>query len=209
MNLNQIKADCNTVTDLFGKATKSLVINDFMTIIKSIPANGIGVELGSGEGGFSSKFLKNTPNSVKLVCIDDWLSNRTEYNAPSKDKDAPVIEPVKREEDYRKFSEAVTVGVEEGRVIILEGDFLTEVNRIPHNSVDFIYVDGDMGDTSVNASWLARYWMKLKIGGILSGNGFDRAVHPVCNSLVRQFAGARGLKINLVKDAPSTWWIVK
>ena len=126
-------------------------------IAKLLSKNQIGVELGVAEGGFSESLLKNTDDSFHLFSIDMWAGDRghdvNQYNRC-----------IKRLMPFKSRSS------------IIRSTFKNSLDIFPNDYFDFIYVDGYAHTGEENGQTFYDWWDKLKSGGVLAGDDYDRQV---------------------------------
>lgn len=166
-------------------------------LLKWLPRDGVGVELGVAAGGFSLQILRQSQLGF-LYSIDMWAGDRghdvaqyrfvLERLAPYRTRNLPI---------KMRFDEALP---------LFQDSFF-----------DFIYVDG-YAHTGEEGGQTFHDWLpKLKPGGIMAGDDYSPA-WPQVISAVDAFVAQYGLKLNVIPsrgtredggvDYPS-WYIVK
>lgn len=120
------------------------------------------LEVGVWEGDFSSRMLSNCPSIARYYMLDAWrpLANWNKpLNLPASEMEAA----------HKRALAAVSFAAE--RVTVLRGTTEEVIERIPDNSLDLAYVDGDHTARGIMID-LQMVWPKVRPGGILGGDDF-------------------------------------
>ncbi len=120
------------------------------------------LEVGVWEGDFASRALSNCPSITRYYMLDAWrpLANWNKpLNLPASDMEAA----------HERALAAVAFAGE--RVTVLHGTTEEVVERIPDNSLDLAYIDGDHTARGIMID-LHMVWPKIRPGGILGGDDF-------------------------------------
>ena len=121
-----------------------------------------GVEVGVRDGEFSECLIKGNPG-MALTSIDPWQAYRAGRTVVTqKEQDAIYASAVARLSKYPT-------------VTIVREDNLVTVTRIPDQSLDFVYLDGDHEFGQV-ARELVAWTPKVRPGGLMTGHDFRRSI---------------------------------
>jgi hypothetical protein len=157
-----------------------------------------GAEIGVERGYFSEVLCKANPN-LKLFCIDAWQIYRGYRDHTRQDK----LE--------RYYNETVEL-LKPYNVEILRGWSIEMADKIPDESLDFVYLDANHSFRSIIDD-VDTWSKKVRSGGIVSGHDYNR-YRRSCECQVKPaidaWGYAYGIKINVTNepDFPS-WWYVK
>jgi hypothetical protein len=165
---------------------------------------GCGVEVGVKRGEFSELLLDGW-RGAHLVSVDPWRA------APGGDYED--VANVEQEEHDRFHAETVARLARFGpRSSIWRETGEAAAARIPHHSLDFVYLDARHDYESV-LSDLADWLDKVRPGGIFAGHDYLDGRYPEgefgVKSAVDEFFAGRGLKVRAtVGDGPwRSWWV--
>ncbi len=125
-------------------------------------------EIGVFTGNFAAKILRSSASIKKYYMIDPWR-NLEDWNKPINNRS--------NNETFNKFYEEAIKNTEfaSNKRIILRGKTTEVIARIPDNSLDFIYIDGDHTLKGI-AIDLIRSYPKLKKGGFIGGDDFSASI---------------------------------
>lgn len=166
---------------------------------------GCGVEVGVQEGLYSEHLLRHWCGA-HLISVDPWLSDAAERyvdiaNVPQAAHDA-------RYDATRRRLAAFGTRSSVWRMTSLEAS-----ERIPHHSLDFVYLDARHDRASVLED-LEAWFDRVRPGGILAGHDyldgvFEAGVFGV-KSAVDAFFDERGLAVYAtLLDEPWLTWMVR
>jgi hypothetical protein len=166
---------------------------------------GCGAEVGVARGEFSESILGNW-RGMHLISIDPWLQVAPEqyvdrYNMPQGEQDRLHDETRERLARYGDRSSV-------WRLTSVEAS-----RRVPHHSLDFVYIDARHDYDSVRED-LACWFDKVRPGGVIAGHDYmdarlERGVYGV-KSAVDEFFGEKGLPVSTTfRDGDSESWIVE
>jgi hypothetical protein len=166
---------------------------------------GCGVEIGVQEGRFSEQLLRYW-SGRHLVSVDPWLTDRAENyldiaNVPQQAHDSFYEATRKR---LSRFGSRSSIW----RMTSIEA-----AERIPHHSLDFVYIDARHDYASVLED-LAAWHDKVRPGGIVAGHdyvdgNFAAGVFGV-KSAVDAFYAAREIPVHhTLLDEPWLTWLVE
>ena len=165
-------------------------------VAKLIMPYGIGIELGTAAGGFSSQVLDNT-NLKFLYTVDRY-----------QEKHHSIVE----------YQTALTKLMDHrSRSTILRMNFSEALMLFPDEYFDFIYIDGFAHTGEDNGGAFRDWWPKLKPGGVFSGDDYHEHWPLVVDNL-NQFANQVGKHINVIACEPidgdtysqyPTWFMIK
>jgi hypothetical protein len=133
-----------------------------LDIAKDIPDQGIFVEIGTWEGGFSYELLKQT-NCKKLYCVDP-------YRHFDDGVYPDAMNNLTQQEFDRKFFNTKNYLKQFGeRVEFLRETSSKAATLFADNSIDFVYIDGNHDYSYVKTDILTWY-PKIKSGGWMCGD---------------------------------------
>ena len=166
---------------------------------------GCGVEVGVKEGRFSEQLL-DAWNGRHLISVDPWLeASSDEYD------DTSNVEQMTHEDFYKATCDRLARFGERSSVWRMKGEEASP--KIPHHSLDFVYLDARHDYDSVKQD-IGDWADRVRPGGILGGHDYldgyiDQGDFGV-KSAVDEFAAAHGLKVHTTPgDAPWTSWLVE
>jgi len=87
---------------------------------------------------------------------------------------------------------------------IIKEDSMTAIKRIDGGSLDLVYINGRTYKRTIED--LQGWYKKLKVGGILLGDGFNHPTYGVKQAVHRVFP-KECINVNLSKD--SNYWVFK
>lgn len=159
-----------------------------------------GAEIGVWEGAFSRQLCLSVPG-LHLRCVDPWRSYE-EYQDPKNQK-------MKIEKAYRTAVEKLTpLGCD-----IMRMTSLAAAAQVPDGSLDFVYLDGNHGETFVTAD-LHAWAPKVRRGGIVSGHDYMERPGKSwiqVKAAVDAYTSARNIGPVYILNgdkAPSFFWVV-
>jgi hypothetical protein len=177
-------------------------------LVKFLPENPIGVEVGVREGNYSRALLSNHQD-MHLYCVDVWGKfqdgKKTRYldsgeNKKFGDAKAGMLQLRDVAEKLSKFG---------GRVNILQLPSTEAAKVFDKDSLDFVYIDADHTYQGVKED-IQSWWPLVKEGGILCGHDYgynkDHTNFGV-KEAVDEFVTKEGLK--LTRWAGSNWRVFK
>lgn len=123
-------------------------------------------ELGVYRGDFVQKILKICPNIQQYYMIDPWR-NLDDWNKPA-NKTNDIFEDY-----YQETMSKVEFAKE--KCTVLRGTTLEMVDKIPDESLDCVYIDGDHTLRGITLDLMA-IWPKLKEGGYILGDDFTPTI---------------------------------
>jgi len=121
-------------------------------------------EVGVYRGEFAESLLHYASGIEKYYMIDSWR-HLDDWNKPWNKADAEFVEI--KDEALRRTDFAAA------RRIVLEGKTTEVADRIPPESLEFAYIDGDHTLRGITVD-LIRMWPKMKSPAILGGDDFGR-----------------------------------
>lgn len=163
-------ADSIPTTDHFGSAMR------WDVIAQLVRENGWadGVEIGTGDGRNAERILARCP-ALRLTTVDAWQA-QTGHDGPEDWADWPhVIHEQMARRRLARFADRCSV------VKGWSGDL---AGSFGDGSLDFVFLDGDHGESGVRADILA--WRpKIRAGGLLIGHdaawpGVRAAIDDLC-----------------------------
>ena len=173
----------------------------------------IGAEIGVDKAGFSNHILSKTKIET-YYCIDTWQDDFGSDCKPEYfDKDG-----------NKRFNEALNalnaLKSYGSRVVMMRMTGMEASTKIPNESLDFIYIDGDHSLEGIYTDIKA--WLpKLKIGGLIGGHdykdgpksgindNFGRQLDYKVKTVVDYYCQRYGHKLNIVGGRILSWWFIK
>lgn len=163
--------------------------------IKELGDNVVGCELGTSYGFNLVYFLDNLPNIKTVYAIDPYAPY---YDGPSGYVPKEVMDKVKElflinTDQYKE------------KVVFLNEPADTAHDKIPDNSLDYIFIDGDHSYEAVCKD-LRNYFSKVKPGGIFSGHDYS---WEGVTKAVAEFQKEFNITAPLQRCANDVWYWVK
>jgi hypothetical protein len=124
-------------------------------LLGNLPVNGVIAEVGVAAGGFSKQILEIC-NPRKLYLIDLWND---------------VSEHDYSEQAYNIVQQQMTVPIANDQVEILRGWSWEMIERLPENSLDWVYLDAAHDYASVVRD-LDACRTRIKPGGFIAGHDY-------------------------------------
>ena len=153
----------------------------------------VGAEIGVREGAFSELLFKNIPD-LHLYCIDPWV---------------PYVECPSTRRQNRYFEETKQ-RLSPYNATFLRMTSMEALDKIPDDSLDFVYIDGAHDFESVSAD-LSGWYNKVKTGGIMSGHDYHTVgkytagVIPAVDAHVK----GKGVPLWITNERLSSWFYIK
>jgi FkbM family methyltransferase len=166
---------------------------------------GCGVEIGVQRALYSAQLLAAWKGS-HLISIDPWSE------APS--AEYIDIANVKQAEHNRIYDEARNrLAPFGGRSTIWRQTSMDAAARVPHHSLDFVYIDARHDYASVMED-LDAWFDKIRPGGILAGHDYIDGMFPAgefgVKSAVDKFFSQRGIAVFATSsDGPFVSWVAQ
>ena len=129
--------------------------------LKKLGENLIGVEIGVCKGVNTKALLDACPNIRKIYAIDPWVAYQDKLTITQETADKWFLEAKERLRCY-------TI---DDNVEIIKRPSLEAVKMFGHESLDFVYIDGNHSYEMALAD-CREWWPRVKKGGILSGHDF-------------------------------------
>lgn len=180
---------------------------EFPRLIQNLSLQGIGVEVGAGDGNFSD-FLIREGNFSLFYSIDPWEVVIPDVRVGDRTHENPEMWRV--EESARK-----RLAPWENRSVILKERSVPASRLFPDEFLDFVYIDGDHRLESVQAD-LEAWWPKIKANGVLAGDDYEDGEHQfegmelIClfgvKTAVNSFANSRNLTLYTTGEALKPQW---
>lgn len=177
------------------RSTVDVGSNTRHEIVLLAPEGCRGVELGVSTGQLSERFIA-TGHLSELHAVDKWddhAHSRYQYLAVAK-----KLMPYKEARVWRMTAQEFA-------------------NLVPDEYFGFIYIDCYAHTGQDNGEVLRAFWPKLQVGGLFSGDDYDRRAWPKTVRAVDDFARELGVTVNVrdefCRDAkqpydrhPSWYW---
>jgi len=162
---------------------------------KALGDNLTGIEVGVCRGENLKAILDNCPNIRKIFGVDPY----TAYS------DKLTITQEKVDEWYEKAKEILQSYMLDDSAELIIRPSLEAVQMFGHESIDFVYIDGNHLYSMALADMRA-WWPRIKKGGLLSGHDFREKDVDVRRA-VADFSKEVGRPYVAVKSY--SWYIVK
>ncbi len=164
---------------------------------------GCGVEIGVQQGLFSESVLSRWEGK-HLISVDPWRAAGGDYH------DEANVSQESHDSYYQETVERLAPFAARSTIWRMYGDEAAE--RIPHHSMDFVYLDARHDYDSV-LSDLNTWIDKVRPGGVFCGHDYMDAVAPVgefgVKAAVGDFFVVRPEKVKAtVRDRPWRSWFV-
>jgi hypothetical protein len=164
---------------------------------------GCAVEVGVKQGEFSELLLERW-RGRHLISVDPWLEA-----PPSDYVDVANVPQGEHEAFYAETQRRLARFGDRSSIWRMLGDEAAE--RIPHHSLDFVYLDARHDEPAVRSD-LETWFPKVRPGGVIAGHDYVDGTFPDgefgVRSAVTAFAGARGLPVHATLDGPwISWWL--
>lgn len=176
------------------------VIKTREELIKLVPKNSIGAEIGIFKGEFSH-ILLDTINPKLFYMIDPW-----EGNIMSGDKNGENIEYINGEQFYIQNIIPEFMFLPQVKILRNYSDILS---LFPNDYLDWIYIDGahDYDNVSID---LRNSFEKVKPGGLIMGHDYTNNMFPGLVFAVDEFCQSYNLEIEyLTEDGCPSYLIRK
>lgn len=165
-------------------------------LMKMMPKDSVGVEIGTWMGAFPQRFLEvNKPK--KMYLIDPYKHfeqfDRSCYGGNDMDQK-------KMDDIYEFVANLFKKQIENGRIEILRNTSDNVVSQFEKDSLDWVYIDGNHSYDFVKQD-LANYFPKIKSGGFITGDDYgvkgwwNNGVKKAVDEFVNQKKG----KVRLVQ----------
>lgn len=155
----------------------------------------VGVEIGVYKGLNALEMLQNLPLK-KLYLIDPYLEY-PEYKDPCWN--------VKSQKDFDKYWYIAHENLKDYNV-----EFVRQKSQdaeIPDN-LDFVYIDGNHSYEYTKAD-IDKYYTKLKIGGVLSGDNYNQDYQGVINAVDELCILIKSTLYLKYWNQSRDWWLIK
>lgn len=128
-------------------------------------------EIGVSEGAFAKHLLHNCSSIQKYYLIDPW-KHLLDWNKPANRSNSSFSASYKKTLKNTDFAK--------NKRVVLKGRTTEVLHKIPDNSLDFVYVDGDHTLRGITIDLIQAY-PKVKEGGFIGGDDLFPSiwVHPI------------------------------
>jgi hypothetical protein len=169
------------------------------SLVRTLPHNGIFVEVGVFRGGFSEIILlENKP--YRLYLIDSWCEHpgttwQENDGAAKSDHLANYLYTL---EKFTPFN----------NVLVVRESSVVAAARFDDDVLDVVYIDAD--HTKAYDDIIA-WWPKIKAGGYLCGHDYTYKTWSNVEPDVNRFIKENNLPLILTNDIPVDWpsWVIK
>jgi hypothetical protein len=150
-------------------------------LVRLLPPDGVGLEIGVAEGDFAAVLLANA-NPRQLHLVDPWEHQDSESYRPDTNNVGPEEANLRHSRVVDRFSGEISAG----RIVMHRSYSHDEASRFPDETFDWIYIDGAHYFEAC-ARDLALYGPKVKAGGLILGHDYAAS------------AAARAMKFGVVE----------
>ncbi len=123
-------------------------------------------EVGVYKGDFASQLLQHCDSIEKYYLIDPWR-HLEDWNKPANKNNNTF------EQFFLETKEKTSFVAD--KTVILRGKTTEVVEKIPNESLDFAYIDGDHTLKGITID-LIRLFDKIRVGGWIGGDDFSRSI---------------------------------
>ncbi len=156
-------------------------------LVRLLQPGAVGVELGVAAGKFSFQLLERHAFG-EFYMVDKWNDHHGDAERLA------VLERCKGHPNAR----------------VLHMTFDEALGQFPDEHFDFIYIDGYAHTGQEGGQTLARWWPKLKAGGLYAGHDYDEGRWQPTVTAVNAFAAGLGKVIWTTSgDAFASWYFIK
>jgi hypothetical protein len=124
------------------------------------------LEIGVWRGAFAAQMLKQCPSIRRYYMIDPWR-RLDDWNKPLNTDDSQQEETFQTAMGATRFAES--------KRVVLRGVTLEVIDRIPDESLDLVYIDGDHSLRGIAIDLISAY-PKVKAGGYIVGDDFAPSI---------------------------------
>lgn len=147
------------LTETANQAADRLIL--WETIINALKPETM-LELGVWKGDFAAHILNRCPSIKRYYMLDPWRP-LPEWNKPLN------VESSAFEDAYSVAIDATRFAGD--RVVVLRGTTTEVIGKIPNESLDFVYIDGDHTLRGITVD-LVNVLPKVRADGYLTGDDF-------------------------------------
>jgi predicted O-methyltransferase YrrM len=150
-----------------------------------------GAEIGVRKGKYSRLICQGNPN-LHLICIDPW---------------APIGNKYPQEKQDRIYQECLK-NLEGFNVTIIRKTSMDAVREIPHESLDFVYIDADHQFDYVMED-IIHWSRRVRSGGIIACHDFHYGSNvDVCDAVIAYTHSHHIDPWYVTKEAqPTAYWV--
>jgi hypothetical protein len=123
-------------------------------------------EVGVYKGDFAYQLLQKCDSIEKYYMIDPWR-NLEDWHKPA-NKNNKIFE-----EFFLETKEKTSFA--DNKTVILRGKTTEVVDKIPDNTLDFVYIDGDHTLKGITIDLICLF-EKIRVGGWIGGDDFSRSI---------------------------------
>lgn len=147
-------------------------------IVKLLPQNAVGIELGVAEAKFSEKLLLNG-NFSHLYGVDIYAGDRGH--------------------DESQYEQALDKLSKHNNYTLIRKTFEQALEDFEDEFFDFIYIDGYAHTGQNEGKTLHDWYLKLKKGGLFSGDDYSKR-WPENYRAVNEFVSKKDLELHVIND---------
>ena len=154
----------------FYSICEKLGIVGRLFLLRRLPKNSIGIEIGVYEGDFSAQILK-VVNPRKLYLVDPWEAQGGEMKDSwfgTEKTGGQSAMDARFDEVAARFKSEIGSGIVE----LVRNYSDAAVSKFEDDSVDWVYIDGNHLYEYVKKD-LELYFSKMKEGGLMTGDDYN------------------------------------
>ncbi len=137
----------------------------WINLVESLQVKAM-AEVGVYKGDFAYQLLQKCGSIEKYYMVDPWR-HLEDWKKPANKNDNTF------EQFFLEVKEKTSFAAE--KRVILRGKTTEVADQIPHESLDFAYIDGDHTLKGITID-LIRLFDKIKVGGWIAGDDFSRSI---------------------------------
>jgi hypothetical protein len=167
-------------------------MKEYYYIYDNYKLNGLEIGVAEGEGAFA--FLNCLPIR-KLYLVDPYKEYKEKDKTQDYSKSKKIM--LNRLKDFKK------------KIIFINDFSQNAYKKIPDNSLDFIYIDGNHQYEFIKKD-LELYWPKLKVDGIMGGHDFGTTFIDIIIAVLEFKVSVNSGDIKgKDKSSDRDWWFIK
>jgi len=173
---------------------KEVAAPGLLPVIEALGDNLVGCELGVCMGMTLRYFLDNSTKIQKVYAIDAWQPYQDHWGFVTQE----LI-------DGWKATAVQLLTPHASRIELVVDNSFRAADRIPRESLDYIFIDGDHCYSAV-ALDLRRYWNRVRTGGVFAGHDWQL---PTVRTAVEHFRIERNILSELHFTENNVWFWYK
>lgn len=152
-----------------------------ISLLKSLPANSVGVEVGVYRGGFSRLIVKIL-NPSRLYLVDPWQWHKQWFVNHTNEELSLMAQGQNTPEGDTIYEEVKSIFADTPAVSLMRMTSIEASRSFPDNCFDWVFIDGDHRYAPVVED-IRHWWPKVKPGGSLCGDDYNDTAENPANKL--------------------------